>query len=217
VKVLALELSTAKGSIALLDGSRVAAETVWHEPAARHSRLFVALQELLRDTSTDIASLELLAVGRGPGSFSGMRLAMTVAQALALPRGKPVYAVSSGEALALRHVAGKEPCRVAVAGDARRGAVWCGVFEWDRQALSVLLPWTLCAPRELSRRLPPDCIGLTPHWDQLSALGAIEDRVRWVRGPEYPDADHVARLAALRLDRRVPSEPLEPLYLHPPL
>lgn len=215
--ILALELSSPRGSLALLRGADLAGAAQWDEPQARHSTCFPILRDLLHENAVRPSDIDMIAVGRGPGSFSGMRLALTAASALALPHGKPIHAVSSGEALAFRIAEGRASCEVAVVGDARRGKVWCGLFGWDGRQMAPIQPWQLLAPEALDLTLPGDCVKVSPHWSRLRELGAVREGHGWIGRDEFPDARHVATLAAGRLAAGVPSEPLEPLYMHPPV
>jgi len=120
---LGIELSSRQGSLALLKDGVLLAEKTWIGENVRHGVLFQTLETLLKETDISYSDISLYAVGRGPGSFSGMRMAFTVAQALALPDKTEVRAVSSGAALAL--AAARDGAKeIAVVGDARRGQVW---------------------------------------------------------------------------------------------
>ena len=132
---LALELSSRHGSVALLSGHEVLAEETWDEKDFRGQHVFRVLPGMLRNASVTLEAIDLFAVGRGPGSYSGMRVAITAAQSFALPGRKTVYTVSSGEALA-QEIADRETVSsIAIVGDARRGTVWFGLFEVRDQAL----------------------------------------------------------------------------------
>ncbi|MEI8206857.1 MAG: tRNA (adenosine(37)-N6)-threonylcarbamoyltransferase complex dimerization subunit type 1 TsaB, partial [Kiritimatiellales bacterium] len=126
--VLGIELSSRQGSVALLRDGALLAEKTWLGERVRHNILFQTLETLLNETGVSYSDISLYAVGRGPGSFSGMRMAFAVAQALALPNKTEVRAVSSGAALAL--AASREGAKqIAVVGDARRGQLWYGLFS----------------------------------------------------------------------------------------
>lgn len=100
--LLAIECSTRQGSVALLENHRLLAEESWGGPVVRHGVLFDHLTRLMESTGKGLKEIERIAVGRGPGSFSGIRMSLAAAQALALPGETPVQAVSSGAALALQ-------------------------------------------------------------------------------------------------------------------
>jgi len=207
--VLGIELSSRQGSAALLKNGAVLAEKTWSGENVRHGVLFKTLEALLREAEVSYEELSLYAVGRGPGSFSGMRMGFAVAQALALPGKTEVRAVSSGAALALQTArACLQP--VAVVGDARRGQLWFGMFdssadEAGRVRIRQTGEWRLLPCGELV--LPPGTVAVSPEAERLRAFipGLGESR--------FPLASHVAELALMQ---ETP-EPNEPLYMHPPV
>lgn len=211
--IFAVELSTVRASVAICEGSRVRAETSWLEPQARHQRLFEETPDLLARAGLDWPRIDLFAVGRGPGAFSGIRIGLMAAQMFAAPLAKKVVAVSSGEALALE-IAGRgdaeAPGNVVVCGDARRGMFWYGI-RGDRFG-----GWKLCTTGEFAGVLPADPIIATPHWQQTAPLRAVTPGHRWLEGDQYPTAHAVARLATLASEGGT-AQALEPIYLHPPV
>lgn len=127
VKLLALETSTRTGGIALWDDGLVA-----ERPYAAGFRQATSLVALVDTTCREVGwtpgALERVAVSIGPGSFTGVRVGLSVAKMLALALGVEVVAVPSLLVIAQRSTAE----HVAVALDARKGRVILGTFErWD--------------------------------------------------------------------------------------
>ena len=100
MKVLALEFSTETASLALLDGGAVVAARSVDAGQRRSQGLFDAAAALLAGAGWTFAGVDAFAVGRGPGSYTGLRVSVTAANGWALPAQKPVWTMSSGEALA---------------------------------------------------------------------------------------------------------------------
>ena len=100
MKLLALEFSTETASLALLDGGAVVAAAAVDAGHRRSQGLFAAADGLLRGAGWTFADVGAFAVGRGPGSYTGLRVSVTAANGWALPAQKPVWTMSSGEALA---------------------------------------------------------------------------------------------------------------------
>ena len=98
--ILAIEQSSVLASVALLNDGRVLAAERWHCTWNRSQNVFDILPSLLKNASVRPENIDVFAAGTGPGSFSGSRVAVSVAQALALPGGKRAIGISSGEALA---------------------------------------------------------------------------------------------------------------------
>lgn len=211
--MLALELSTRRGSVALAHVGppfRLLDEVEWDAPQARSEQVFSALQQLLERRGLKPSDLQVVALGRGPGGFSGIRMAVTAAQALALPAGRRVMAVSSGAAL-VHGLRATHPHRtIAVAGDARRDTWWWCVFP---AGVAMLHDWQASPPRQVLAALPAEALAVSPDWERLAAQ--VGSDPRWLREPCFPRARHVAELAAERVRGGAASDPLEPIYLHP--
>lgn len=200
---LGIELSSRQGSVALLKDGELLGEKTWLGERVRHNTVFQTLENLLREADISYDELSLYAVGRGPGSFSGMRMSFAIAQALALPNRTEVRAVSSGAALALAAArdGAKEIC---VAGDARRGQFWAGFFQTlEDGAVKISKEWKLLPYEELV--VPEGTRLVSPEAERLAEFFPNIGNVR------FPLARDVARLAQTQ------SEPLEPLYMHPPV
>jgi tRNA threonylcarbamoyladenosine biosynthesis protein TsaB len=204
MRIFAIELSSRIGSIALVDDGAVVAEECWEENFKNRQQLFDAMAAL----QAEWESVDLFAVGRGPGAFSGMRIGFSVVNALAAPSARPVYALNSGAALAARYGA---DC-MAVVGDARRNQVWAGVFrnaELDQE-------FALLQREELQAFIPDDALVVSPDHDRLESLLA-GFRTPGSAAPVHPTAGELGRLVFARHARQIASEPFEPLYMHPPV
>jgi tRNA threonylcarbamoyl adenosine modification protein YeaZ len=213
---LAIETSSPTHSLALYRGRTRAAGATWRAAPREHHRLFDELRRQLDQLGATPADIGAAVVGRGPGNYSGLRIALTLAETLLLPAGMAPHAVCSGAAMAwaaLRRAGGGP---VAVAGDARRGLVWVALFERTGPGhLADHGGWRLCPPADLAARLPanarlisPDPEALTP---LLAGTGLALDPA--LAGPVT--ADDVVGWWAERTDAGVPDEPATPIYLHP--
>jgi tRNA threonylcarbamoyladenosine biosynthesis protein TsaB len=128
VKILALDTATGNCSAAVLvDGQLTARERLLERGHAEC--ILPMIDEVLADAGVSLAALTAIAFGRGPGSFTGVRLAASVTQGLAHGAGIPVVPVSDLAAAAQRvlgEAAGAE--RVLVCNDARMREVYWGCF-----------------------------------------------------------------------------------------
>ncbi len=216
---LGIECSSRQGSVALLNDGRLLAEKSWIAERVRHNTIFQTLETLIEEAGISYSDISLFAVGRGPGSFSGMRMSFAIAQALALPDKKEVRAVSSGAALALRvartllsahdqdgQTGVSAPQEIAVVGDARRGQVWIGVFQClEAGGIQVSRDWKLLPYDEVS--VPEATVVVSPEAERLTNIFPT------IGKPLFPHAAEVAELARLQTE----PEPLDPLYMHPPV
>jgi tRNA threonylcarbamoyladenosine biosynthesis protein TsaB len=160
-------------------------------------------------------SIDSLAVTTGPGSFTGVRVGVSLARGLALALEKPVIVATSLELLAaqaleqLEHV----PSGFAVAVDARRGEVYLGLFDADGK--SDIQPQAVSPERAAEMAHEAGAIliagGGAPHVCEAAARLGLEMEGRLI--DMQPDARVLARLALTRDPCR---GPVLPLYLRPP-
>lgn len=137
MKILALDGSSSFVSLALATEEGVVAESAFDASARRALDLFPAVEELLGKAGWTFADVTHFVAGRGPGSYTGLRVTLTAARAWALPRGLPVAALSSPAAVAAEEYAA-HPERtddLVVSGDARRGTEWAVRFARDGKTL----------------------------------------------------------------------------------
>ncbi|HWN69610.1 MAG TPA: tRNA (adenosine(37)-N6)-threonylcarbamoyltransferase complex dimerization subunit type 1 TsaB [Haliangium sp.] len=216
MNILAIDTSTLETSVAVVAGTagapRVLAAS--DSQARDHSSSVLQLVErMLATASLALADLGGLAIGAGPGSFTGLRIGMSTAKGLAFATGKPLWAVSSLAALALDvdrvdgRLDGLDPGAIVVPLlDARRGEVFAGFYrvaEGTAQALAaerVLAPEALAdaiaevVRAERATRVWALGDGLDAYGDVLAT--ALRGQVERVPGGRAtPSAVAVARLA----------------------
>lgn len=228
VRLLALDTATELCSAALwLDGA-VRTREAW-APRAHGTLLLPMIEELLAESSLALADLDAIAFGRGPGAFTGVRLATAVAQGLGFAAGLPLIPISDLRALAAQALAAQalaRPGRVShalICQDARMDEVYWACFERTAHTVRLVGEEAVAAPEAV--RLPPgwsDCatevvaagsgFALYPLLESLvSALGSTVTAVL----PELrPRALEIAQLASD--DGRasaVAPESAQPVYL----
>lgn len=128
MKALLLETSAAVASVAVADGERLLERRI-ESQRQQSDRILPLVDELLAEAGFGLSSLDGIVLGRGPGSFTGVRVAAAVAQGLGMAAGLGVIGVSSlaaaSQAAWREH--GAERCLVCV--DARMGEVYWGCFD----------------------------------------------------------------------------------------
>ncbi|MBV8516464.1 MAG: tRNA (adenosine(37)-N6)-threonylcarbamoyltransferase complex dimerization subunit type 1 TsaB [Acidobacteria bacterium] len=129
--VLAADTSLPILSVALINDEALIGALALEGRGSRNEKLLPAIDWLLSENGIDRRAIELFAVTRGPGSFTGVRIGLATMQGLALALGKPVCAMSTHEALAYG-----ESGRVAVVDDAGRGESYVSVFDEAREVLA---------------------------------------------------------------------------------
>lgn len=216
MRLLAIDLSSAQGSVALLENGELREEMCWRAAARTGQPIFSATPRLLQRHGWAPDDLDAIAVGRGPGSYTGLRMAIAYAQGLAMPRSTSLYAVKSSEALAHALSEAQSNQRIFVVGDARRGTLWVHEFERTSASEVKFIRDISVSLAQVDAVLPSDALAVSPDWDRLVAAGVVKPGdTRWITGNRYPRAAEVGLVAAQRLRAGIPSEPLLPIYTHP--
>jgi tRNA threonylcarbamoyladenosine biosynthesis protein TsaB len=132
VWILAIDSSTAGGSVALLEGPRIVAASTLDTQRRSAQTLAPAIAELLARQGLTARQLGLIATTIGPGSFTGLRIAVTLAKTLAYATGADLVGVSTLEALAHSlpaHLDLAEGTRIEAILSAQRRELFVGQFE----------------------------------------------------------------------------------------
>lgn len=155
-------------------------------------------------TNLDLAERpERIVVGTGPGSFAGIRSALSFAQGYAIGSGCEVLGLSSACALA------EEGSSVAVVGDARRGKYWVALFEGFQMVREV---FQVESAAGLASAVPPPFRVVTPDGDRIDGFLKTVFPMRY-DGACRPTAEGLRRFAEAN-PSILKSEPL-PIYLNP--
>ena len=209
MRVLAIETSTEHCSCALWhDGAVV--ESLVNAGATHSSLLLPMVIGLLREVGSALAAVDAIAFGAGPGSFTGVRIACSVAQGLGFARGLPLVPVVTLEALA--EEAGHD--HVLACLDARMGELYLAAYERANGEWKTVLPPMLARPDglpALSGRWHASGSGLKGH---AAALGLAYDLVSH-DAAAFPRARAIAALGArsFAAGEFVAAEAAAPLYL----
>ncbi|HKK05193.1 MAG TPA: tRNA (adenosine(37)-N6)-threonylcarbamoyltransferase complex dimerization subunit type 1 TsaB [Gammaproteobacteria bacterium] len=221
MRVLALDTATEACSAALLIGTEVRAR---YELAPRqHANLILMMiDQLLAEAGIALGDLDGLAFGRGPGGFTGVRIATGVVQGLAFGASLPVAPVSTLQALAQGAWRELGHERVLAAIDARMDEVYWGAYELeDGQGERTMVL------RGEERVVSPDAVsvpsagaswfGAGSGWYAHGAalVQAVGERLAGREDTRYPQAHDIAVLgaAALRRGEGVAAEQALPVYL----
>lgn len=212
--LLALDTATEACSVALLHDGRVLSH---YEVAPRlHAqRLLPMIQELLGEAGLALSALDAIAFGRGPGAFTGVRIAIGVVQGLAFALDKPVLPVSNLAVLAQRALREQGAQQVAAAIDARMEEVYWGCYAAEQGEMRLRGAEAVLAP-ELAR-LPRDAEG---DWFAAgTGWGAYASRIAITPAGSdvamLPHAEDLLTLAGFAWQRgeAVPAEQAQPVYL----
>ena len=126
---LVLEAATYEGSAALLDGDRLIGERMVAMRGREHEALMAAVGELFAEASLGVEVVKRIVCGAGPGSFTSLRIAASIAKGLALATGAMLTPVSSLTLLAASYTPAGGPERVLATLDAMRGEQYVQLHE----------------------------------------------------------------------------------------
>jgi len=214
MKLLALDTATGHCSAALLVDGRLT-EAATHAEKAQAEGILPLVEGLLKDAGLELAALDAVAFGRGPGAFTGLRVAAAIAQGLAYGAGLPVLPVSNLAALAHAAQRVHGAARVVACLDARMQEVYWGTFDADALRVRVLTEEQLSAPMGLKAG-PGPWFGAGSGWKAYG--GKLREGVpdlTGVDGELAATAGDIARLAGPMLSRgeALPPDQALPVYL----
>ena len=206
MKILALEFSSDHRSVAVVSGlsETRTVRSVVSENGARASDAFALIAAALGEAKLAREEVECVAVGLGPGSYMGIRVAIALAQGWQLAR--PIELLGLSSALAVAGQAGEEGRRgrVHVAINAQRNEVYLAEYEIKEGEVTEVQPLRLAPMTEAQSLAAGNQVVIGPDAEEWCKLGRTV----------FPSAIHLALLAAGRSDF-VAGEMLEPIYLRP--
>jgi tRNA threonylcarbamoyladenosine biosynthesis protein TsaB len=217
--ILALETATMCGSIAIVADGQCIAEFSLQTKETHSRRLLAGIDWLFGETSLDWPAIDAIAVSLGPGSFTGLRIALSTAKGLALASGKKMLGVGTLDGLAAQMFGVQQLiCPVL---DARKKEIYCSLYRCNGQGVPqrqgdylVLKPAELCSMFEEPVILLGD--GTATYGDLfVEKLGELVTIAPM--GSYFPRASTIGLLAIDKWQDREFLDPAtaEPIYIRP--
>lgn len=197
MNLLAIETATESCSVALVHGDEVIARSEL-APRRHAERVLPMADELLAEAGIGRHALNVIAVGRGPGAFTGVRLGVSLAQGMAMALDLPVVTISSLAALALEAPEDDDAAILAVI-DARMGEIYAASYRRDENGgLIALDDERVCKAADLSLPKATAWHVVGSGWATYAEVigERLTGTLRSADGACYPQARHVAELAA---------------------
>jgi len=218
MKILALDTASLTGSVALLDGERLVAETLLNVKANHSERLLDQVEQVLQAGELVLSDLDLIAVVRGPGSFTGLRIGLATAKGLAQAASLPVIGISSLQLLAMN----LPLCPVPICAflDARKQEVYTALFTWSDGLPESAGPELVLPPEKALAQLEGE-VALVG--DAVATYRPLIDEILGSRAllpgvcHHQPRAAAAAALAArlYQVDSQYHAAQLSPVYIRP--
>jgi len=220
--LLALDTSSEACSVALsLDGEILLRHLV--EPLRHAELLLPSVRGLLEEAGTPLGSLDLIVFGRGPGSFTSLRIGIGVVQGLAWGADLPVVPVSSLAAVAQQvidpgpgRIPETAPAHILAAMDARMSEVFHCIFAVSPEG--ILLPQSpeaVSAPGNVIVTHPESTVGAGNGFSRYAELGELGSTLADVKADVLPCAAALIPLARqwLKTNKPLPAAEAQPVYV----
>ena len=149
MKILALDSSGLVASAAVLEDETLLAEYTVNYKKTHSETLLPMIDEIMRMLETDVSEVDAIAVAKGPGSFTGLRIGAATAKGLALALNKPLIPVPTVDALAV-NLLGTTRDIVVPMMDARRQQVYTGIYQFENGHLQTIREQWPAAVTELA-------------------------------------------------------------------
>ena len=164
MNLLAIETASDSCSAAVLSGDEVFA--VSEVAPRRHNELILSMcEEVLAHAQLSLAQIDAVAFGRGPGAFTGVRLAASVTQGIAMAQDLPVVPVSSLAALAQAAYHSHKAPQIFSCMDARMQEVYCALFEpTEFEIVQCIGEEQVIKPERIEIVVNQDCYGVGSGW-----------------------------------------------------
>jgi len=199
MKILAVEFSSERRSVAVVENGRVLGEAF-----EMGGRAAIALVERALATSkVEREQIECIAVGVGPGSYTGIRGAISLAQGWQLAREVKLLAISSVECVAAQAQHQKVLGTIAIVVDAQREEFYLGKYAISLNGVEEIHPLRIVPMAEVKRLAEGGAIVIGPDSGAICSVTA---------GVVFPEAAMLGQLACTRTDF-IAGEKLEPIYL----
>jgi tRNA threonylcarbamoyladenosine biosynthesis protein TsaB len=218
LKILSLDTATPRGSIALMEGREVVGELRLRSQETHSARLLTGIGFLLNSAGWELADVNLIVAGIGPGSFTGIRIGAATALGLAQSLALAYVGISGLDALA-HQLPGVEG-RIGVVMDAQRSQVYYAEYVSSHGRVRKGMVPALLDPGSLARNLRGAHVHLIGDGAVRYAAELKLSKAGW---PRLVDVDLylAASLGRLALDRRRSWQSGEclsckPLYIRPP-
>ncbi len=152
---LTLSTSSAKGSLCLANKQTILGYESWQKKTSHSEVITQTFENLLQQSKTQLKDIKLLICSTGPGSFTGLRVGLSVTRSLAYSLHLPIIAINDGLAIAL-HEPAPQPTNILTVIDAQKNKVFAGIYKKHLTNITELMAPTLLSPFELEPLLKED-------------------------------------------------------------
>ncbi|RUO79577.1 tRNA (adenosine(37)-N6)-threonylcarbamoyltransferase complex dimerization subunit type 1 TsaB [Pseudidiomarina taiwanensis] len=212
--ILALDTSTEMCSVALQVGNQIAERAIL-APREHSQKILPFVEELLAEFDVTLAAVQRIIVGHGPGSFTGVRIGVSVAQGLAYSHDIPLTPVTTLAALAQQAMRLEQAQAVVAAIDARMGEVYIARYQNRAGLAECTIEPQMAALAELNAQTwwPDATVGCGTGWRDYSEILAPNGGIKVLSEVEFPLARDMLQLGQAEHAVVLTAAQLEPLYV----
>lgn len=151
MKVLSIDSSGLVASVAIVTEDELIAEYTTDYKKTHSQTLMPMIDEIVKMTDTDLETIDAIAIAKGPGSFTGLRIGSATAKGLGLVLDKPIIPVPTVDGLAYNLYQTKG--LICPLMDARRNQVYTGLYKWDNDEFKVISEQKAVAIYEIAEEI----------------------------------------------------------------
>ena len=216
MKILAMETSTQVGGVAVIVDGKVVAEEVSLRQKSHSEVISPFVDECLKLAGLRLSDIDAFAVGQGPGSFTGIRVAANAGKTFAYSFNKPLVTVDSLTILAEQARASTQPVLSII--NAYKNMVYLGLFDLSSE-IPVFIQGPVAVPvRELRNHIDREVTVVGDGWDAYHEYFPEELKKNMSRLSDTPDYPHAKTLGLLAEKRFLKGQTLDwnsflPLYI----
>lgn len=216
MNILALDTCTEMCSVAILKEGELYEQSLLTQ-RGHSEKILGMLDEILARAESRLSDMDCIAFGRGPGSFTGVRVGVSVTQGIAYAANLPVVPISTLAAVAQRAIDEHEAKDIAVAMDARMQEVYSALYQ-SVDGFAVLVDEEqVCLPEQLGWRSEQSFFAAGTGWKEYETamMAKFSNQITGLDSALLPTAAAIAKLAVRQVEKGhiLPAEQAIPIYL----
>lgn len=214
MNVLALDTSTNQGGVAVLKNRDLLSRRIWTREKSHSEMLTANIEAALNESGVALKDIDRIAVGKGPGSFTGIRVAINAARTLAYANATPLFSFDTSEILAAGVPVTKTP--LITGGNAHKNLIYLSRFEEQAGHWARISGPDALTLKEIEELVTIPHLFVGDAYSEFVDVFPIELKQRFVRKDgleDFPQPDVLGRLAATCTHKPLGWNELQALYV----
>jgi len=215
LKLLALSTAEQGSSLAIIDGDRLVCDEYWDARQTHSTRLLTMVEQMIEKRSgMALADIDAFIAAKGPGSFTGLRIGISVIKGLAYATQKPAMGASSLDGIAFRFLYANMP--VCVMMDAKRNEVYSALYSFENGRLVSKSKEMVGDPEKIMANIDEPTVFVGSGSKAYQSLIGKKMDHPFIASSFQDSVSAVALVQSLGLDGKIlnfSNHPLEPVYL----